>query len=275
MPRFARPEMLIETDELAARLNEPNLRIVDNDIFPMYQRAHIPGAVGNRGDHYFKGEGDRRFIAPPEEFAAMMEALGIGDDTEVVGYDASGSLYGTRLWWCLAYYGHPGARVLNGGWNKWLAEGRPITMEEPKITPVKFTPRATDDSLYASAEYIMANLDRPDFVLVDVRSDGEWEGTNSRGNKRSGRIPGSVHLEWLNNVQADLSTRTQKTADELRAMYEALGVTPDKEVVTMCQGGIRASQTAATLRMLGYERVRNYDGSASDWSNRDDTPLIL
>jgi len=89
MPRFARPEMLIETDELAARLNEPNLRIVDNDIFPMYQRAHIPGAVGNRGDHYFKGEGDRRFIAPPEEFAAMMEALGIGDDTEVVGGDGA------------------------------------------------------------------------------------------------------------------------------------------------------------------------------------------
>ena len=95
MATFARPEMLIETDELAARLNDPKLRIIDNDLFPMYQRAHIVGAVGNRGDHYFKTKDDARFIAPPEEFAAMMAALGIGDDTEVVGYDASGSLYAT------------------------------------------------------------------------------------------------------------------------------------------------------------------------------------
>jgi thiosulfate/3-mercaptopyruvate sulfurtransferase len=273
MADFAHPEMLIETDELAARLNDPKLRIVDNDVFPMYQRAHIPSAVGNRGDHYFKGKADARFIAPPEEFAAMIEALGIGDDTEVVGYDASGSLYATRLWWSLAYYGHPGARILNGGWNKWLAEGRPITMNEPQIEPTKFTPRQADESLYAGADYIMANFRRPDFVLVDVRSDSEWDGTNSRGNKRSGRVPGSVHLEWTNNVQASLTDRTQKSADELRAMYEALGVTPDREVVTMCQGGIRATQTAATLRMLGFERVRNYDGSAFDWANRDDTPL--
>ena len=273
MTGLVHPEMLIETDELAARLNDPGLRLVDNDIFPMYQRAHIPGAVGNRGDHYFKGKGDARFIAPPDEFKAMMEALGIGDDTEVVGYDASGSLYATRLWWSMKYYGHPGARVLNGGWNKWLAEGRPITMEEPKIEPVTFTPRPADESHYASAEYIMANLSRPDFVLVDVRSDSEWEGTNSRGNKRSGRVPGSVHIEWLNNVDHGLSSRTLKPAEELRAMYEALGVTPGKEVVTMCQGGIRATQTAATLRMLGFDRVRNYDGSAFDWANRDDTPL--
>jgi thiosulfate/3-mercaptopyruvate sulfurtransferase len=273
MADFAHPEMLIETEELAARLGEPNLVIVDNDVFPMYQRAHIPGAVGNRGDHYFKADADRRFLAGPDEFAAMMSALGIGDDTEVVGYDASGSLYATRLWWSMKYYGHPGARILNGGWNKWLAEGRPVTMEEPKITPATFTPRATDESIYAGAEYIMANLARRDFVVLDVRSDGEWEGTNSRGNKRVGHIPGAVHLEWFAAVSSDLKDRRQKSPDELKAMFEAIGVTPDKEVVTMCQGGIRASQSMATLHMLGYDRVRNYDGSALDWSNRDDTPL--
>lgn len=273
MAEFARPEMLIETDELAARLGDPKIRIVDGDLLPMYQRAHIPGAVGNRFHHYFKGKDDPRFIAPPDEFAAMMSALGIGDDTEVIGYDASGSLYATRLWWCLAYYGHPGARILNGGWNKWLAEGRPITMEVPAIEPAAFTARTPDDSILATAEYIMANLGREDFVLLDVRSDGEWEGKNDRGNKRAGRVPGSVHLEWLNNVSDEITRRTLKSAAELRAMYEAIGVTPDKEIVTMCQGGVRATQTAATLRMLGFERVRNYDGSAFDWANRDDTPL--
>lgn len=274
MAEFAHPEMLIETGELSAMLDNPKLRLVDCDVFQAYQRAHIPGAVGVPFDHYYKGEGDSRFVAPPQEFGEMMAKLGIGNDTNVVGYDASGSLYATRLWWSLAYYGHPGARILNGGWQKWLAEGRPVTMAAPDVAPATFTPRDADESLYATAEYIMANLNRADFLVVDVRSDGEWEGTNSRGNKRVGHVPGAVHLEWLNNVRADLSGRTEKPAAELRAMYEAIGVTPDKEIVTMCQGGIRASQTAATLRMLGYPRVRNYDGSARDWSNREDTPLV-
>jgi thiosulfate/3-mercaptopyruvate sulfurtransferase len=274
MAGYAHPDMLIETAELAERLGAPGLRLVDGDVYEMYRRAHIPGAVPNKSHHYYKGAGDQRFIAPPDEFARMMEAMGISNETDVVAYDASGSLYATRLWWCLAYYGHTRVRILNGGWNTWLAEGRPVTMEEPAVAPAKFVPAGPNESIYASAEYIMANLERPDFLVLDVRSDAEWEGKNDRGNKRAGRIPGAVHLEWLNNVEADLRSRKQKPADEMRSMLEAIGATPDKEIVTMCQGGVRATQTAATLRMLGYECVRNYDGSAGDWANRDDTPLV-
>jgi thiosulfate/3-mercaptopyruvate sulfurtransferase len=126
---------------------------------------------------------------------------------------------------------------------------------------------------YASAEYVMSVLSDPGVVVLDVRSDAEWQGTNSRGNKRAGRMPGAVHCEWTNNLVPD-DVRGFKTLDELRAMFSALGVTPDKEIVTVCQGGIRAAQAAFALEMLGIDRVRNYDGSFGDWGNRDDTPMI-
>jgi thiosulfate/3-mercaptopyruvate sulfurtransferase len=143
----------------------------------------------------------------------------------------------------------------------------------PLPAPASFTPRR-DDSLRATAAYIMEQaIDDPDVVLLDVRSDAEWLGLNDRGNKRAGRIPGAVHLEWLNNVTPD-EERRLKPAEALRAQFEAIGVTPDKEIVTYCQGGIRAAQAAMTLRLLGYERVRNYDGSFFEWANRDDTPLV-
>ena len=147
-----------------------------------------------------------------------------------------------------------------------------MTMEETKVSAGKFTPRA-DESVYASAEYVMSVLETPGVVVLDVRTDGEWEGTNSRGNKRAGRMPGAVHSEWTNNLVPD-AARCFKPAPELKSMLDGLGVTPDQEIVTVCQGGIRAAQAAFTLRLMGFDRVRNYDGSFGDWANREDTPLL-
>ena len=107
----------------------------------------------------------------------------------------------------------------------------------------------------------------------DVRSDAEWEGKNDRGNKRAGHMPGAVHIEWLNNLTSDQVQRL-KPATELRAMFEKAGVTPDKEIVTVCQAGVRASHTATTLNLLGYKNVRVYDGSFGEWANREDTPIV-
>lgn len=270
MTDYARDDILVTTDWLQANLDNPHIRIVDCDNRDAYRRAHIKGAVGVR-DNYFKNPRDRRFIMEPDQFAAEMSGLGIGDETEVVAYDGFGTLYAGRLWWCLNYYGHSKVRVLNGGWQKWFAEGRPMTIEEPHYGPATFTPRP-DEAMVASAEYIMANRQRADVRILDVRSDEEWEGRNNRGNKRAGHIPGAVHIEWLNNVTGD-PVQVLKRADELRAMFEAAGITPDKEIITHCQAGIRAAQAAMTLTLLGYPRVRNYDGSFSDWANRDDTPL--
>lgn len=230
MADYAHPEMLVDGDWLEAHLEDPNVRIVDCDPPDAYRRVHIPGSV-NPNDNYLKNPDDRRFIMQPEQFAAEMARLGIGDDTLVVSYDAGGTTAG-RFWWCLNYYGHTNAKVLNGGWNLWLKQGRPVTMTQPKVeAPGTFTPKA-NDAVYATAEHIMANLGNPDVIVLDVRSDGEWDGSNTRGNKRQGHMPGAVHLEWLNNLTADDEKRW-KSADELREMYAACGLTPDKQIVTV------------------------------------------
>ena len=230
MTNYARAELLVDADWLQAHLEDPNLRIVDCDPPDAYRRVHIPGAVSPK-DNYLKNPDDRRFIMTPEQFAAEMTRLGIGDETDVVAYDA-GSTTAGRLWWCLNYYGHTRVRVLNGGWNLWLKQGRPVTMAVPEVAaPGPFTARA-DESMYATAEQIMANLEKPEVVALDVRSDGEWEGTNARGNKRAGHMPGAAHLEWTNNLTPD-DERRWKSADELREMYAACGITPDKQIVTV------------------------------------------
>ena len=148
-----------------------------------------------------------------------------------------------------------------------------MTMAVTSVEPATFRPGSPDESLRATAEYIRAAMSRPDVVIVDVRSLAEWRGENDRGNRRAGHIPGAVHIEWLNNIEGDESRRW-RTPAALREMFEAAGVTPDKEVITVCQAGIRASQAAMTLKLLGYERVRDYDGSFLDWANRDDTPIV-
>jgi thiosulfate/3-mercaptopyruvate sulfurtransferase len=230
MADYAHPEMLVEGDWLEAHFEDGNLRVVDCDPPDAYKRVHIPGAV-NPSDNFMKNPDDRRFIMTPEQFTAEMARLGIGDDTLVVSYDA-GSTTAGRFWWCLNYYGHTNAKVLNGGWNTWLKQGRPVTMEQPKLSAsTPFTTRA-NNTLYATAEQIMAELEKPDVVVLDVRSDGEWDGSNKRGNKRGGHIPGAVHLEWTNNLTADDEKRW-KSADELREMYAACGITPDKQIVTL------------------------------------------
>jgi thiosulfate/3-mercaptopyruvate sulfurtransferase len=156
--------------------------------------------------------------------------MGISDDTLVVAYDSAGSLYATRFWWVLNYYGHTNVVVLNGGWRKWFDEARPATLERPRPAVGSITPRENPD-LVCSLDYGIDRVGKADTVFLDVRSDGEWDGTNNRGNKRAGHVPGSVHLEWLNFVTDD-TYRTIKPAHELRALLEERGVTADKQVIT-------------------------------------------
>jgi thiosulfate/3-mercaptopyruvate sulfurtransferase len=269
MNDYPRADMLVEPAWLAAHLEDPNLRIVDCDRPESWERAHIPGAVPVR-EHYYKNPDNALFIMEPDQFAATMSQLGIGDDTLVVGYDNLGARYSGRLWWCLSYYGHPQVRILNGGWPRWLGEGMPVSIAPVTVPPATFTPRINRD-FYATADDVKKAIGRPEAIILDVRSDEEWRGKESRGNKRAGRIPGSVHIEWLQNVTGE--HHILKPAAELREMFEKAGVTPDKEVVTVCQAGIRAAQAAMTLRLLGYEKVRTYDGSFAEWGNREDTPI--
>jgi thiosulfate/3-mercaptopyruvate sulfurtransferase len=270
MSGYAREDMLVDGDWVESHLGDPGVRIVDCDQFEPWSRAHIPGAA-HVVDHYYKDPDNRVFIMGPEAFAATMGRLGIGDDTLVVAYDTSGIRYSGRLWWSLNYYGHTNVRMLDGGWPKWFNEKRPISIDRTAPPHANFTPRP-NAYLMASADDVKAAIGKAGTVILDVRSDGEWAGTESRGNRRTGHIPSSVHIEWLDNVTAD-EEQLIKDADSLRRMYEGAGVTPDKEVIALCQAGIRAAQSATVLKLLGYDRVRVYDGSFAEWGNRDDTPL--
>jgi thiosulfate/3-mercaptopyruvate sulfurtransferase len=126
--------------------------------------------------------------------------------------------------------------------------------------------------MMVDVEDVKAAIGRAGTVILDARSEGEWRGTETRGNRRTGHIPGAVHIDWLDNVTDD-ELQLLRDADGLRDMYRRAGVTPDKEIITICQAGIRAAQSATVLRLLGYENVRVYDGSFAEWGNRDDTPL--
>ncbi len=233
---YPRSDLLVETEWLQHNLDNPAIRIVDCDQIDPYRRAHIKNAVGIRVHHYIKEPGydgnpkGYPLVAPPDTVAELMSGMGIGDDTQVIAYDSFGGLWATRFWWVLNYYGHTNVKVLNGGWRKWFDEGRPVSIDSPEQGEATFTPRA-NPNLLCTVDYGVSRVGGDDTVFLDVRSGGEWEGTTDRGNKRVGRVPGAVHLEWLDFVTDD-SHKTFKPAAEVRAMLEPLGVTPDKNVIT-------------------------------------------
>lgn len=275
---YARPELLAEPDWLMDHFEDPAVRIIDCAVLEAYRRAHIPGAVHLPVHYYIKeagppGADHGTFIMPPAEFEALMGRLGVSNDTLVVTYDDNNSLVAARLWWVLNYYGHTNVRVLNGGWHRWLTEGRPITFHATRPQPATFIARP-NPALIADAEYLKARIGDPACQVLDARADDEWSGTNDRGNRRVGRVPGAKHLEWLQFIEKG-DTRRFLPAEEIERLLAEAGFSRDRATITYCQGGIRAAHAAFAMALVGYDNVRVYDGSMRDWANRDDTPLTL
>ncbi len=232
--RWARPELICETDWLAEHLEDDDLVLLDCDLLDAYLRLHIPGAVWSLS-RYWKSEprDDSQIygLEDPEQFAQLVGRMGIGPDTQIVGYDGSGSLYAARVWWTFNRFGHTKFKVLHGGLDKWYAEGRPLINTNLRPQAVEYPiPAAPHDDSICRLSDIPSALDDDEHVFWDVRSDGEWTGANKRGTQRGGRIPGAVHLEWLNTLESPV--RTLKPPSELRAMLAELGITPDKTVTT-------------------------------------------
>lgn len=226
--RFAHPQFLVDAAWVEAHLNDPKVAVVDTDTTPAYDRGHIPGAVLIPDNFEKDPDTDRVHILPPRKFAAMAEGLGIGDDTLVIAYDNSQSLYAARLWWALSYYGHSNVKVLDGGWRRWVNQGGTVSFGRPRAAgQVRFTPKV-DESQISTAEDLKACCDLADVVVWDVRSAREYTGADDRGNRRKGHIPGAIHLEW-NNVM-DRETHRFKPASEIRRILAEKGITPDKEV---------------------------------------------
>jgi len=274
---YAHPELFAEPEWLARHLDDADVRIIDCATLEAYRRAHIPGAVQLPVHFYVKeaatdGSDHGVLVMPPAEFEAVMSKLGVGPDTTVVTYDDNNALVASRLWWVLNHYGHTNVKVLNGGWHRWLTENRPVTFHAQRVAPATFTAKLNAD-IYASADLLKAEYADPATCQVlDARSDGEWDGSNARGNKRVGRVPNSKHLEWLNFVEKG-DSRKFLSAGELQRLLDEAGISRNKPTITYCQGGIRAAHAAFVLTLLGYKDVRVYDGSMQEWANREDTPL--
>ena len=256
------PEIpLVSVDWLAARLDQPGQVIVDTRKGDAYAEAHVPGARHLMLDPLLHRPGR---VIDPEDFAVEMARLGIGPDTLVVAYDDGNNLFGVRLWWVLRYYGHDNAVVLDGGWDGWIAAGLPVTGEAPPAPePGAFKASPRPEHLAETAD-VCAAMDDPDRQILDVRGDAEWLRATPTEASMAGHIPGALHMVWTDCLDPD--THRFRSADELHARFTALGLRPGAEIITYCQGGIRAAHTVLALIIAGFARVRNYEGSWAEWS---------
>jgi thiosulfate/3-mercaptopyruvate sulfurtransferase len=266
---YANPELLWAVEDLAHNLQSPGLVLLDLRPPEAYANSHIPGARS------FDIFGISLMDTRPQALDAflwiiehLIQAKGVNSDSTVVIYDDVAGMRSARLFWFFEFFGHHDVHVLNGGFTAWTAAGLPVTHEAaiPKAGNFKMRPRR---ELLATAEDVLNLLNSPDTVLVDTRSDDEYSGKLVRA-ARGGRIPGAVHLEWTHNLDAK---GFFKNADELKEMYTAHNILPDKDAIPYCQGGYRAAHTYLALRLLGYPRVRNYLGSWGEWGNRADLPI--
>lgn len=273
------PEVLVETEWLAEHLDDPDIRIVeaDEDVL-LYDVGHIPGAVkidwvADLNDPV------RRDYLDREAFSRLASSRGISNDTTVIFYGDKDNWWASYAFWVFKLFRHRRAKILNGGRKKWIKEGRPLSRETPQVPPGRYeAPERDDLPIRAFRDQVLEHV-RAGRPLVDVRSPDEYEGKllhmpgyPQEGAVRGGHIPGAVNVPWSRAVRED---GTFKSPEELRAIYEKeAGLRPDEDLVAYCRIGERSSHTWFVLTyLLGYPRVRNYDGSWTEWGNLVDVPI--
>jgi thiosulfate/3-mercaptopyruvate sulfurtransferase len=272
-------DVLVTTEWLAAHLGDDNVVVAEVDENPdLYEDGHIPGAVKL---HWRDDLQDpiERDIVEKAEFERLMSARGIGNDTSVILYGDKNNWFAAYAYWYLKIYGHEDVRIVDGGRQKWIDEGRDLTTETPEPVSASYTAKDADESIRVRRDNVLQGLENDGGrALVDVRSPQEYSGElmappgyEQEGASRTGHIPSAQSIPWAQAVRDD---GTFKSPDELRELYGAKGVTPEKEVLAYCRIGERSAHTWFVLReLLGYPDVKNYDGSWTEWGNLVDVPI--
>ncbi|HEY7736290.1 MAG TPA: sulfurtransferase [Candidatus Limnocylindrales bacterium] len=276
VPGYA-TDTLVDAEWARAHLDDPSVRFVEVDVdTTSYDQSHLPGAVGWNWTSQL-ADGIRRDIASREEFSELLSQSGIGPDTTIVLYGDNNNWFAAWAYWQLKLYGHGEIRILNGGRKYWLDNGLPLTTDVPSYAATGYQLPEVDNAHRAFRDDILPRLGDTELALVDVRSPAEFNGEviappgMSETAQRAGHIPGASSIPWAQTVRED---GTFKSADELRALYEGKGITGDKDIIAYCRIGERSSHSWYVLHeLLGYQRVRNYDGSWTEWGSLVGVPI--
>jgi thiosulfate/3-mercaptopyruvate sulfurtransferase len=281
MADYKHPEVLVTTDWVAQNLNAPNTRLVEVDVdTSAFDQGHISGAVGWNWQTQLQ-DNVRRDLIDREALEALLSKSGIGNETTILLYGDNNNWFAAYAFWQLKYYGHKDVRLINGGRKKWLEEKRPLSTEAAKVAPTTYKASDPDESIRAYRDDIRAVVEgKVRGQLVDVRSVDEFTGKiiappgMTETAQRAGHIPTAANIPW---AQAAAEDGTFKSADALAALYRGKGVTGTgvDEVIAYCRIGERSSHTWFVLKyLLGYDNVKNYDGSWTEWGNLIGAPVV-
>jgi thiosulfate/3-mercaptopyruvate sulfurtransferase len=275
---YVHPEVLVDAEWVEAHAGDPNVRLIEVDVdTKSYAQGHIPGAVAFNWQKDLQDQVVRAPIAQAR-LEELLSQAGVSNDTTIVLYGDNNNWFAAWALWILKYYGHADVRLLDGGRVKWLADKREITTDVPTYAATSYTTKAPNKAIRAFRDEILSELGRDGLALVDVRGPGEFSGEllapanlPQEGAQRGGHIPGAANVPWGSAVRED---GTFKSAEELKAVYGGKGVTPDKDVIAYCRIGERSSHTWFALHyLLGYQNVRNYDGSWTEWGSLIGAPI--
>jgi thiosulfate/3-mercaptopyruvate sulfurtransferase len=274
---YAKP-VLVDTDWVAEHLGGDGVVVAEVDEnTDLYEEGHIPGAVKLHWKDDLQDPVERD-VVDKETFEKLMGQRGISNGTTVVVYGDKNNWFAAYAYWYLKVYGHADVRILDGGRQKWIDEDRELTTDTPSVSIASYSAKDRDETIRARRDSVLQNLGKEGLALVDVRSPQEYSGElmappgyEQEGASRTGHIPSAQSVPWAQAVKED---GTFKSADELRALYEGKGVTADKAVTAYCRIGERSAHTWFVLReLLGYQDVKNYDGSWTEWGNLVDVPI--
>ena len=278
MADYAHPESLVDTQWVADHGSDDNIRLVEVDVDTMaYEQGHIAGAVAWNWKSQLQDNVSRDIVSQ-SEMEELLGQSGIDNDTTVILYGDNNNWFASWAFWQMKYYGHQDVRLMNGGRAKWVAEDRPLTTDASSPAAKSYSAGAPDESIRAYREQVLSAVQSGNIALVDVRSPAEFSGEllapehlPQEGSQRGGHIPGAANVPWATAVAED---GTFKSADELAAIYGGKGVDGGKETIAYCRIGERSSHTWFVLsRLLGYDNVRNYDGSWTEYGSIVRAPI--